>query len=476
VRLVDFGLARTADLAGLTTRSTVLGTPEYMAPEVISDGHADPRSDVYSLGVVLYEAATGRPPFRGDSPYQLLRQHLTAAPPRPRALAPDLPAEIDDAIARALHKDPLDRFASAADLEAALDEGAPVALAPRPAPSPGQRLVCRHCGGAVVVLARTCVDCGQSSLRVQTERRGRAVLVTGPGDAADKLDGRSHVALVKVLEELPAGTRGLDDLREQPPRLPFYVATDLDHDSASALAGRLGEVGFVARVVPRASLRPREVRAKAWRMARRYVGVTLGISFAVAPQIGRLTGLPFLGLATFGAMVGGSLVISSLLARVPLVRIAAASPGDPAQARLADTLRRLGRRGDRRLVARILDRLPLCARLGAGAAVAPLGERAALAAEGLAALDDVDEPEPRAGGPDARAALDRLREAERLRGVLVADLLRTFSRLDLLCLKLARADALAAQGRASVLASELDDLRTQLAAEDDLAALLGPKP
>src|SRR5438477_270454 len=60
VRLCDFGLARTADLAGLTTGATVLGTPEYMAPEVVAEGHADPRSDVYSLGVVLYEAATGR--------------------------------------------------------------------------------------------------------------------------------------------------------------------------------------------------------------------------------------------------------------------------------------------------------------------------------------------------------------------------------------------------------------------------------
>ena len=51
----------------------MLGTPEYMAPEMITDGYADPRSDIYSLGVVLFEAATGRLPFRADSPYQLLR-------------------------------------------------------------------------------------------------------------------------------------------------------------------------------------------------------------------------------------------------------------------------------------------------------------------------------------------------------------------------------------------------------------------
>src|SRR5262245_63549906 len=82
VRLCDFGLARATELAGLTTANAVLGTPEYMAPEVVTDGHADPRSDVYSLGVVLFEAATGRLPFYGDSPYQLMRPSVHVEPSR----------------------------------------------------------------------------------------------------------------------------------------------------------------------------------------------------------------------------------------------------------------------------------------------------------------------------------------------------------------------------------------------------------
>ena len=77
---------------------------------------------------------------------------------------------------------------------------------------------------------------------------------------------------------------------------------------------------------------------------------------------------------------------------------------------------------------------------------------------------------------EAAGALDRLRESERLRGVLVADLLRTFSRLDLLCLKLARVEGLEARARTAALSSELDDVRAQLAAEDDLAGLLGTDP
>src|SRR5262245_9840876 len=151
VRLCDFGLARATELAGLTTANAVLGTPEYMAPEVVTDGHADPRSDVYSLGVMLFEAATGRLPFYGDSPYQLMRQHVDIEAPRARTLAPELPAAIDAAIARALAKDPLDRFATADDMARALAEESPVeanALAPiRGATAAPARRVCQRCGG-----------------------------------------------------------------------------------------------------------------------------------------------------------------------------------------------------------------------------------------------------------------------------------------------------------------------------------------
>ena len=477
-RLCDFGLARTADLAGLTTRSTVLGTPEYMAPEVISDGYADPRSDLYSLAVVLYEAATGRLPFRADSPYQLLRQHLTAVPPRPRTLAPELPAEIDEALTRALSKEPLDRFAGVADLEAALNGSGPALVV-----SSAPRAVCRHCGGALVELVRTCVDCGQRSLRVRTQRRGFAVLVTGPGEPAEKIDGRSHVALVKLLEELPPGTRGLDQLREKPPRLPFYVAADLDEPSAQDLVARLEEIGFAASIQQGTRLRPPEMRAKVWRMGKRYLALSVGAGWVAFHAI--IRGLPeawvFLPL-----LMSAPLAAPLFLFRKPLVQITEAPGADhPAEERLVAALGTLGRRADRRLVARILDRLRLAGRLGAADGVTVLAERAALAAEGLARVEeaggDADEAELQraiaAGraGDQAGVALDRLREGERLRGVLVADLLRSFSRLDLLCLKLARAEGLRGRARLDAVAADLDDIRTQLAAEDDLAGLLGNK-
>src|SRR4029453_17726728 len=101
---------------------------------------------------VLFEAATGRLPFYSDSPYQLMRQHVDVEAPRARSLVPDLPAAIDDAIARALAKDPLDRFATGEDLARPLADDVPApgrALVPAPMSSPARR-ACERCGGWMV--------------------------------------------------------------------------------------------------------------------------------------------------------------------------------------------------------------------------------------------------------------------------------------------------------------------------------------
>jgi hypothetical protein len=491
-RLVDFGLARTADLAGLTTRSTVLGTPEYMAPEVIADGYADPRSDVYSLGVVLFEAATGRLPFRASSPFQLLRKHLTETPPRAASARPDLPPDIDEAIARALAKDPLDRFAGAADFAAALapPSAGTVALAARraePAAAIAKRAVCRRCGGTVVAAARTCVDCGARSLRLGTVARGRAVLVTGPGKTADKIDGASHVALVKLLEELPPGTVRFDRLRKKPPRLPFFVAADLDDGSAAELAARLRDLGFEARVEQRASLAAPELRRKGRRMGFRYFWMFM-------PFVPMLINTTFLRIIRGGKeallgyaliVVGGlatSLVAPAIAYRRPLVARLDAAGELPALTRLAQWLARLRRREDRRLLGRILDRLELATSLGAGELAELLANRADVASRGLVALDErsqhLEEADPRralaAGDADdrVREALGTLRETERLRGVMLADLLRALGRAEELCTRLARAQGLDAREQAALLARELGDLQTEIAADEDVAALL----
>ena len=118
VRLLDFGLARGAgiDLATLTRTGTILGTPGYMSPEQFDAHGVDERSDLYSLGVVLFEVLTGRLPFTGQTPIAVALAHKTETPPLPRALRPGIPAWLERVVLRCLEKDPARRFATAAEL------------------------------------------------------------------------------------------------------------------------------------------------------------------------------------------------------------------------------------------------------------------------------------------------------------------------------------------------------------------------
>jgi serine/threonine protein kinase len=115
--LTDFGLTkRTASESALTLAGDFLGTPQYAAPEQIGDGKVGPRSDVYSLGCVLFVALTGQVPFPAAEVHVALFAHLSRQPPRATEVAPDLPPAIDAVIARALAKNPDERFASGSEL------------------------------------------------------------------------------------------------------------------------------------------------------------------------------------------------------------------------------------------------------------------------------------------------------------------------------------------------------------------------
>lgn len=126
VTLLDFGLARMPgdELRLRTGSGVVIGTPAYMSPEQCSGVGVTPSTDVYALGVVAFELLTGRTPFVGPGAGQLIAQHLSAEPPAPRSIAPELPAACDEAFANWLAKAPEHRPASAsvavAELAAAL--------------------------------------------------------------------------------------------------------------------------------------------------------------------------------------------------------------------------------------------------------------------------------------------------------------------------------------------------------------------
>jgi serine/threonine-protein kinase len=117
VKVVDFGLAALSHAdARLTRTGVLLGTPTYMAPEQVRARTIDARTDIYSLGVIMYEIFTGRPPYVADDPMAILFQHVTGNPTPPRQLRSDIPAAVEAIILKAMWVDPAKRFQSMDDL------------------------------------------------------------------------------------------------------------------------------------------------------------------------------------------------------------------------------------------------------------------------------------------------------------------------------------------------------------------------
>ncbi len=119
-KLMDFGIARMQSDKRLTQTGAAVGSLFYMSPEQISGAEPDPRSDLYSLGITLYEMVTGRRPFAGDSDYQIMSAHLQQAPQPPIEIVPGVPPDLSEIILTAIAKEPVARFQSAAAFRAAL--------------------------------------------------------------------------------------------------------------------------------------------------------------------------------------------------------------------------------------------------------------------------------------------------------------------------------------------------------------------
>jgi serine/threonine protein kinase/tetratricopeptide (TPR) repeat protein len=120
-RIMDFGIARSLKSKGVTEKGIMVGTPEYMSPEQTESRDVDQRSDIYSLGILLFEMLTGRLPFEGETPISVAIKQKTETPPRPEAFNPRIPEDLSRLILKCMEKDPANRFQSAEEVVSALD-------------------------------------------------------------------------------------------------------------------------------------------------------------------------------------------------------------------------------------------------------------------------------------------------------------------------------------------------------------------
>lgn len=228
----DFGLARAVTEATAATTGTLLGTVAYLAPEIVTDGVADPRADVYAVGIMLYEMITGRAPFDGPTPIRVAYRHVHEDVPAPSAEISWLPHEIDDLVAAMTARDP----------EARPDDGA-AALE-----------MVRHVAG----------DLDERAFSLRADVAGRAELL----ECAD--DGEETVLI------------SLDDPEETEAPGPGEQTTRLETGSAGPSTGTVAlPIGAVTREVPREeNPPPRRRRRRGWLVALLLVALTAGAGAA----------------------------------------------------------------------------------------------------------------------------------------------------------------------------------------------------
>jgi tetratricopeptide (TPR) repeat protein len=223
VKIADLGLALPSYGARISRAGVIVGTAAYMAPEQALGQPVDGRTDLYALGVLLYELTTGSVPFKGDDPLAVISQHVHASVVPPRVLRPDLPRGLEAVILRLLAKDPSQRFATATETEAALrtsltitepvaDDGSADAVAILDALSRG-RLV-----GRSLELSEV-----RELWHRAREGRGHAVLLSGePGAGKTRL--AKEITVQAALDGAVVLTGGCYEYEATTPYLPFVEA------------------------------------------------------------------------------------------------------------------------------------------------------------------------------------------------------------------------------------------------------------
>jgi serine/threonine-protein kinase len=130
IRIMDFGIAKSESARRLTFGgfTSAVGTPDYIAPEQVRGKRGDGRTDIYSLGAMLYEMTTGCAPYEGDNPFVIMNARLSGDPEPPRQTNPQLSCQMEEIILHAMEREPVNRFTSALTMKQELDDYAKVTL------------------------------------------------------------------------------------------------------------------------------------------------------------------------------------------------------------------------------------------------------------------------------------------------------------------------------------------------------------
>ena len=252
VTLTDFGIAKAAsETEQLTRTGMLMGTPEYMSPEQAGGAEVDHRSDLYALGVVLYQMLVGRVPFRGTTPHATLHAVIYEPPPPPRYINPKISPAVEAVILKAISKHPERRYQRGADLASALKAAASdrhvVAVPPRPpaplqdgaaatAASPGRSPLVWVVAGIAVVLALMLLilgfliarDSSQFGLPIPatTERVAQATQTSETEERTPTVEPTATGALATSTTTLPTGTPEMPTNTPVPPTDTAFPPTD----------------------------------------------------------------------------------------------------------------------------------------------------------------------------------------------------------------------------------------------------------
>jgi len=179
IKVMDFGIARVLGSARMTRQGSIVGTIEYMSPEQVRGLESDARSDIYSLGILLYEMLTGRVPFFSESEFTLMKSQIEDAPTPPRTFSPHIPLTVEQAIMRSLAKKPEARFQTAGEFRAILLQSIGAATNPLNAPGPVYAAPATRLGEPVSRSAHTMPEAKETRLGGETMLGGAPSQPTG---------------------------------------------------------------------------------------------------------------------------------------------------------------------------------------------------------------------------------------------------------------------------------------------------------